>query len=354
MASSICIVGTSNLKHISLISLYTRYFDSEGIPYDIIYWDRYGIEESTTAQTIYKFYERGKEGALSRFLSFLKFRHYVKKIVKQEDYKYIITWQTTGAYLLVDFLLRRYKNRYAVNVRDYVAEKRFPFNIMIKMLVRSSALTTISSDGFKSFLPQGDYIKVNSVNEDILENLSGIPRNNNKVIKVGFAGNCRYLNESYKLIDALGNDKRFELWYCGTNSEKLAEYAKQKGVTNLFVKPAFDSKETVAIMSEFDFVNSAFGNDAMDNSTLMPIRLYTALAIRRPMLVNDKTQLGREVSEYGLGYVISQYDGLGDKLAEYYDKLDYVGFEKRCEEYLTKTREENKAFYTSLKNRLSL
>ena len=107
-------------------------------------------------------------------------------------------------------------------------------------------------------------------------------------------------------------------------------------------------------MSDFDFVNSAFGNDAMDNSTLMPIRLYTALAIHRPMLVNDRTQLGREVSNNGLGYVISQYEGLGDRLAEYYDKLDYAGFEKRCEEYLTKTREENKVFYTSLKNTLSL
>lgn len=352
--AKICIVGTSNLKHISLISLYTRYFDSEQIPYDIIYWDRYGVEESTTAQSVYRFYAKGKESTISRLRSFVKFRRYVKKIIKKKNYKYIITWQTTGAYLLVDFLLRYYKNRYVVNVRDYVVEKKFPFNILIKKLVKHAALTTISSEGFESFLPKGDYVKVNSVNEDILENLSGIPRNKNKVIKVGFAGNCRYLNESYKLIDALGNDKRFELWYCGTNSEKLAEYAKQKGVTNLFVKPAFDAKETVAIMSDFDFVNSAFGNDAMDNSTLMPIRLYTALAIHRPMLVNDKTQLGKEVSDHGLGYVITQYEGLGDKLADYYSKLDYEDFEQKCEEYLIKTREENKAFYTCIKNRLPL
>lgn len=223
-----------------------------------------------------------------------------KKIIEQEDYKYIITRQTTGAYLLVDILLRRYKNRYVVNVRDYVAEKKFPFSLMIKRLVKHAALTTILSNGFKSSLPPYDYVKVNSVNEDILENFSGVPRKNNDAIKVGFASNCRYLNRSYKLIDALGNDKRFELWYCGTNSETLAEYAKHKGITNLFVKPAFDAKETISIMSEFDFVNSAFGNDSLDNSTLMPIRLYTALAIHRPMLVNDKTQLVREMSDYGL------------------------------------------------------
>lgn len=79
MKSRICIVGTANLKHISLISVYTRYFDSEGIPYDIIYWDRYGIEEVTTAHSVYKYYERGKESSLRRFLSFVKFRQYAKK-----------------------------------------------------------------------------------------------------------------------------------------------------------------------------------------------------------------------------------------------------------------------------------
>ena len=45
MASKICIIGTSNIKHISLISLYTKYFDQHGMAYDIIYLDRYGIEE---------------------------------------------------------------------------------------------------------------------------------------------------------------------------------------------------------------------------------------------------------------------------------------------------------------------
>ena len=256
--------------------------------------------------------------------------------------------------MFFDYLHRSFKKRYVVNVRDYVAEKKFPFNKLIKTLVDNSAFTTISSEGFKTFLPDAEYVKVNSLNEDILDNISGVPQNQNSVIRIGFAGNCRYLNESYRLIDSLANDDRFELWYCGTNSEKLSKYAEQKGVKNLYVKPAFDSKETVAIMSEFDIVNSAFGNDAMDNSTLMPIRLYTALAIHRPMLVNDKTQLGREVEEFGLGYVISEYEGLGDKLSEYYNKLDVKSFETRCDSYLERSRKENKLFFACVKNKLEL
>lgn len=354
MRSEICIVGTSNLKHISLISLYTRYFDEAGIPYDIIYWDRYGVDETTTAQTVYKFYSDGQKSGFSRLFSFLQFRRYAIKRIKHQKYKYIITWQTTGAYLLFDFLLRSFKKRYVVNVRDYVAENKFPFRILIRKLVNNAAFSTISSEGFKTFLPPAEYVKVNSLNEDILAGISGVLQNQNNVIKIGFAGNCRYLNESYRLINALGNDGRFELWYCGTNSEKLSEYAVQKGVKNLHVKPAFDASDTVAIMSEFDFVNSAFGNDAMDNSTLMPIRLYTALAIHRPMLVNDRTQLGREVKANGLGYVISNYEGLGDSLSEYYHNLDMDGFEKRCDQYLKKAREENLAFYACIKNKLVL
>ena len=46
--------------------------------------------------------------------------------------------------------------------------------------------------------------------------------------------------------------------------------------------PTFDPKATVDIMAGFDFVNSAFGNDAMDNST--PVS-YTDLTLPTILLV---------------------------------------------------------------------
>ena len=348
MASKICIIGTSNIKHISLISLYTKYFDQHGMAYDIIYLDRYGIEEKTTAANVYRYTESNAQGKIGKLKMFMHFRRYTKKILRENKYEYVITWQTTGAYLFADMLLRWFKNRYVVNVRDYVVENNWFFHSFLKRLVKNVLFVTISSDGFRSFLPKGEYIKVNSVNEDLLENLKGRPQNSGKPIKIGFVGNCRYFRESYKLIDALANDERFELWYCGTNSDVLKEYADSKGIWNVKTMPTFDPKATVDIMAGFDFVNSAFGNDAMDNSTLMPIRLYTALAIHRPMLVSSNTQLAKEVTKGKIGYVIEDFATLAESLYTYHQSLDFEVLSETCDAYLQTARKENEVFYAAV------
>ena len=102
MASKVCIIGTSNLKHISLISLYTRFFDKEGISYDIIYLDRYCIDEKTNANHVYRYSELTPSGRVGKMKMFWRFRRYAKNILKKNDYAYLITWQTTGAYLFAD------------------------------------------------------------------------------------------------------------------------------------------------------------------------------------------------------------------------------------------------------------
>ena len=348
MISKICIIGTSNLKHISLISLYTNYFDAKNIPYDIIYLDRYGIEEECSAVHVYKYAAKATKGKFSKFVTFLRFRNFVINKIIKNKYEYLITWQTTGAYLFCDILLRKFKNRYVINVRDYIIEKNIVFYSILTRLIKNSAFTTISSEGFKSFLPKHDYVKVNSINEDMLQSVKGIPQNKQDVIKIGFAGNCRYFRESFKLIDSLGNDSRFELWYCGTNSEVLAKYAEAKGYENVKTISGFAPSDTVKIMSSFDLVNSAFGNDAMDNSTLMPIRLYTALAIHRPMLVNNSTQLGKEISENQIGFEISSYVGLADAIYQYYKNLNFDMFSENADKYIKNARKENKLFYDAL------
>ena len=94
MASKICIIGTSNIKHISLISLYTKYFDQHGMAYDIIYLDRYGIEEKTTAANVYRYTESNAQGKIGKLKMFMHFRRYTKKILRENKYEYVITWQS--------------------------------------------------------------------------------------------------------------------------------------------------------------------------------------------------------------------------------------------------------------------
>lgn len=349
--SRICIIGASNIKHISLISLYTKYFDERAIPYDIIYMDRYGIEEKTNAQNQFCFKSGAISGKKEKIIAFIRFRRFAKRIIKKNKYDLLITWQTTSAYLFADFLLGKYKKRYIVNVRDYVAENNKIIRPILVKLINNASMVAISSDGFRDFLPLGNYTLVNSINDDILDGYSPTEKKERiSPFKIGFAGNCRYFRESYKLINALKNDKRFEIWYCGTNSDVLADYAKENKITNVRTIPAFSPSETLSIFSGFDIVNSAFGNDAWDNRTLMPIRLYTAISMHLPMLVSKETQLAKEVDRGSIGFVIDNYDGLADKLYAYLNGLDEKKLSNNCDAYILKAREENQIFYKQLEN----
>ena len=347
--SKICIIGTSNIKHISLISLYTRFFEENGIDYDIIYIDRYGIEEQTKAANVYKFRLDNMESRLGKLQGFRKFRSFVKRTVKNNSYELLITWQSTTAYILADFLLGKYKNRYIVNIRDYIAESNPLFKRLLGRLVNKSAFTTISSEGFLEFLSKGDYLKVNSINEELLSGIDVQHHEPQVPYKIGFAGNCRYFREAYRLIDALANDKRFELWYCGTNSEVLKEYAANNNIKNVFTEGAFDPGKTVELMSRFDMINSAFGSDAFDNRTLLPIRLYTAAAMSLPVLASAGSKLGSVIGENGIGYVIEAFDTLPDSLAGYFASIDNSILSSACEAFLDRCRAENERFYQKLR-----
>lgn len=347
--SKICIVGASNIKHISLISLYTKFFDDNNISYDIIYMDRYGIEEKTNAQNQFCFHSGKIDGKADKLKAFLGFRRFAKRIIRENRYELIITWQTTSAYLFADLLLGVYKNRFIINVRDYVAENNKVIRVVLRQLVKHAAMVAISSEGFLEFLPQGDYTRVNSINDDILKFYEPIVRDSlQEPFRIGFAGNCRYFRESYKLIECLGNDSRFELWYCGTNSEVLADYAAQKGIANVKTMPAFSPKDTLSIFSKFDIVNSAFGSDAWDNRTLMPIRLYTAISMHLPMLVSCGTQLAKEVAKGQIGFVIEDYSTLADDLYNYLVSQDKKEFAMACDKYIEQARRENELFYKKL------
>lgn len=41
----VCILSAVNIKHMSLITLYTEVLKQQGIEYDIIYMDKYGEDE---------------------------------------------------------------------------------------------------------------------------------------------------------------------------------------------------------------------------------------------------------------------------------------------------------------------
>ncbi|MEH7883034.1 capsular biosynthesis protein, partial [Bacillus sp. JJ1609] len=54
----ICILSAVNIRHMSLISLYTEKLKRDGIEFDIIYMDKYLEEEEFPAKNKYVFHNK--------------------------------------------------------------------------------------------------------------------------------------------------------------------------------------------------------------------------------------------------------------------------------------------------------
>ena len=152
------IIGFTNLRYMPYLRYYTDLFDRVGFEYEILYWDRRGLNEEWSVKTI-AFKERVADSALKtfKFSAMLKFRQFAKTKIIDRQYNFLIILTTLPAVLLGSFLRTAYSDRYVVDIRDYTYEKFSVYHFILKSILAKAAMRVISSPSFKNFLPSLDY-----------------------------------------------------------------------------------------------------------------------------------------------------------------------------------------------------
>ena len=249
----ICILSAVNIKHMSMISMYTDKLDEEGIEYDIIYMDKYGIDEDINARTKYVFRNpiNHSNPRIVKALQYFKFRGFATRILTENSYGFVIVWNDIAIFMFSDVLVRKFPGKYCLNIRDYLRQQNgFVYN-RFKKAIEGSAFTTISSNGFKPFLPDYDYITVHSLNNRLLKNVE--PNENfqqlPKPIRITFLGNVRFFDIIKNLLEVFKNDPRFELHFYGTNGGVLETFALEEGISNTKFYDSFPVEDTPKFMS---------------------------------------------------------------------------------------------------------
>ncbi|MEG1965818.1 MAG: hypothetical protein RR064_06675 [Oscillospiraceae bacterium] len=273
----IAILSAVNVKHMSLSSIYTEELKKLNIKFDLIYMDKYNIEEEFDANNIFKFVNviNHEDGKLLKILQYFKFRKYAIKKIKENNYDFVIVWNDVAILMFADYFAKKMKNKYCLNIRDYCGEKnKFIYN-RFKKTILNSAFTTISSDGFLSFLPHYDYISVHSMNLKILQD---IPVRNDfrepgSPIRITFIGNVRFFDMNKKIMDVFKNDERFILGYYGTNSEILKEYAEKNDIKNVDFFGSFPVEQTKEFIEKSDIINNLYGNGNIALTSALSIKL---------------------------------------------------------------------------------
>ena len=357
----IAILGATNIKHMSLLSHYLQTIDLNKNVVDIIYTDKYGIDEKLKGINKYHKFNvqiSNKMNFVRKAIEYLKFKPFAERIIKDEQYDFIIVWGSYTAHLFKGLLIKKYKEKYIVNIRDYFFEKNKIIKYRMKKVVDNSFLTTLSSEGFLKFLPKSSqkYQVVFSVNKSIIENSKKNSNFNFKIpIRIGFIGNVRFFEMNKLLMESLRNDSRYILQFFGTGSEILEEYALNQGIKNVECKPAFSINETSELLDQVDVINNIYGNNSMALDNALSIRMYYSLYLRKPLLTSPNTLTSNEAKKFGLSFDVDEgrYEDLGNQLEKWINKLNFDEIDLKCSHYIEKIDKSNNEFYQIINGRFN-
>lgn len=341
-SKKICILCAANLKHMTLISLYTKELVRAKQDFDIIYLDKYNEKETyKSARRLYK-YKLNLNNQWSffrKFLHYWSFKNYAIEIIKREKYDFIILWNEFTVFMFSDYVSKKYSGRYCVNIRDQNYNK-VPFvQHRYKQAIKNSCFNTVSSERFKSIFPKNEYLFVHSFNREIMEGINPVKdkRNINLPIRIMFIGRMSYPESIYTTLDALGNDKRFELWLIGERCETLLPYIKKRGYRNVIVHGSFEPKETASFLRNADIIYSLNKEKDVHCDTLLPIKLYYSIGKHIPILAY-KSSFTYEYSqkyEFAIGITSDDFSSLGDIIYNKYNRLSQKKIDRGCEKALS-------------------
>lgn len=351
----IAILGATNIKHMSLISHYLDNIDLDKNQVDIIYTDKYDIEEKIDGITKYYKYSVNIDPSWSftkKAFKYYGFKPFAIKVIEDNKYDFIIVWGSYTGQLFKNFLIKRFKDHYILNIRDYFYEKYSVIYARMAQLVNYSYMTTISSDGFLEFLPSSNkYQIIYSYNSKIINKADKNEKITlNKPLKISFIGNVRFLEVNKNILDELKNDSRFLVQFFGTGSDLLENYAKENNIKNVKFSGGFDVSETYKFLNETDVINNLFGNKDIALDTALSIRMYYSLFLNKSILTTKGTFTASQANEFGLGIEINpdNLSGLGNQIVNYFNKINNVQINEKRSTYISNVLNQNKLFYQKL------
>lgn len=193
-----------------------------------------------------------------------------------------------------------------------------------KHIIKKSALTVFTSEGFKEFyFGLKEKVNICIVPNRISESVLTLPIppqrmvNINK-LRIGFVGNIRYrtiLNVSQVVIAKF---PEYEFHYYGNteglNESQLQELKNQNGI---FFHGHFNNPADLPeIYSSLDFVVCTYDVKGINPRYAEPNKLYEALFFDTPMIVSANSFLSAKVDKLGVGFSIdaNDYKDIEDKL----------------------------------------
>lgn len=344
----VALLSAVNIKHMAMLSIYQDFLRRHEIPFDLIYMDKYDIEESFDCDNIYRFvnvidHDLPRKIKIAKYF---RFRKYARKILEKNKYDFIIVWNDVAINMFSDYLNRKWKNKYCLNIRD--TQKKKPlYKRWFQFATDNCAFATVSSDAYLPYLPKRDYLLIHSYNKSMTEQCIERTsfRAENEPIRISFVGKVRFFDYNKKLLDVFKNDERFVLGYYGIQSDVLKQYAEENGITNVDFVGEFPMEDTWKYIDRTDIINNFYGNDTVNRRTALSQKLYYGTALKLPILATGNTYTADLVDEYQLGIVVDKIDEtMPDKVYQWYRNQKFEEFSENSERFMDSVHKSHEIF----------
>ena len=328
-------------------------------PFDIVYWDRSGRNEECGANGYYKFSAKMSVdiGVFRKLQNYIRYYNFVNRHLKTHKYEKIIVFPTQAAWLILKKLVKEYNKKYILDIRDYAGENNPVKGFLTRKIIKHAGLCSITSDAYKSFLPDGEYVishNIQDIDPELIKSYRSSNQNNINVITFSFIGTVRFIEQQKQFIKAFQNDKRFHMNYIGRGSEQLKEYCEKNCINNVSLVGEFKREELPLFYSNTTAAINVYGNNDPYLDYALSNKLYSAAMMGMPILVSPKTYMAEIVSNYNIGYVVDYNDdNLKEKLYEWFVNLNYEEIYKSCDRFIASVKKEEELYYQAVKDFLN-
>ncbi len=278
----------------------------------------------------YTIFCRKRKMLLTKFFEHLKWRKKVIRILKAENPNKIIVLTQYPAFLLKSFLFKNYRFNYYFDIRDY---NPFLSSLnALKEIIDNSALTFISSNGFRKWLPKSNKIITNhNLPQEPVNQMFGSTEFNGR-ISIAYFGAFSYLNENKRLIKMTGNKQRFSIYYAGFGEieKDLKEICLKHKFNNIYFLGKFKREDKPNLYKNINFINAIYGCKSLITTTALPNKFYDCLTYHIPIIASKGTYLGEIVEKEAIGFVVNK------KLSDFETNLDAFIKHFNRDEFVTK------------------
>lgn len=345
----IALVCPSNILFMPYIGNYEFVLKNKKVDYEIINWDRFGIENMN--KNVYK---DSKIGHRRGLLDYYRYSKFIKSKLKTTKYDKLIIFGIQLAFFLQDILAENFRGKYIIDIRDYNRIIKF---CRVKRLIDNSAQIVISSPGYSEWLPFSDKIVVN--HNTRIRNVSELKHY--KVVqerdkfRIANIGAIRDYKVNIALINSVKNSNVFELYYHGEGdvSKIIKDFVDSRGIRNVYFTGRYEKAEESSLYENADIINVLRYCDNINNKTALPNRLYNSVIFGKPMLALKGTYLADIIYKYNLGIVIDSFNNADRVIYNYIKEFDTQKYYLGRNAFIKGTIKDNFIFENKLNDFIS-